>query len=157
MRILNNILYDKVINYLNLNSNEVRLIDVNKDGNCFYRVISYFLFANENYYNLIRLTLYDFIMNNSKSIINHNPYIDYFGKIYHFNDYVQFIKEDSFYARDLEIAQANKCFKINISCYKYIQSENIYKKILSYYNNDADIKINPLCILLYKDNYIIIN
>ena len=45
MRILNNILYDKVIYYLNLNSNEVRLIDVNKDGNCFYRVISYFLFA----------------------------------------------------------------------------------------------------------------
>ena len=45
MRILNNNLYDKVINHLNLNSNEVRLIDVNKDGNCFYRVISYFLFA----------------------------------------------------------------------------------------------------------------
>ena len=52
----------------------------------------------------------------------------------------------------MEIAQANKCFKLNISCCKYIQSENIYKKILAYYNNDADIKINPLCILLYEDN-----
>ena len=49
MRILNNNLYDKVINHLN--SNEVRLIDVNKDGNCFYKVISYFLFSNEKYYN----------------------------------------------------------------------------------------------------------
>ena len=91
-------------------------------------------------------------MNNSNTIINHNPYIDYFGRIYHFKEYVKFVKEDSFYAGDLEIAQANKCFKINIACCKYIKGENIYIKILSYYNNETDIKINPLCILLYDDN-----
>ena len=51
-----------------------------------------FFFGDEEYHNLIRQTLYNYILNKEESIINNNPYIDYFGKLYPTKYYINFIK-----------------------------------------------------------------
>jgi len=60
-----------------------------------------FFFGDEEYHNLIRQTLYNYILNKEESIINNNPYIDYFRKLYPTKNYINFIKQNYFYAGDL--------------------------------------------------------
>ena len=59
--IKNKYLYKKIKNHENLNINEVLEFPIGMDGNCFYRSVSFFLFRDENYFKLIRETLYEFI------------------------------------------------------------------------------------------------
>ena len=46
----NNFLYHKVLNKENIDFFESKYYDVQPDGNCFFRNISYFFTKNENYY-----------------------------------------------------------------------------------------------------------
>ena len=47
----NDILYDYVINKHCITDNKYNIIDVEPDGNCYYRCLSLFLYGNEDYHS----------------------------------------------------------------------------------------------------------
>ena len=89
------------------------------NGNCYYKIISLFLFGKETYYDLIRQYLYGLIANKKDEIITLSPVIDYFDKLYEKENHINFIKYNYFLDGDLEVDHSTKCFKINIEIYRY--------------------------------------
>ena len=124
---------------------------IGMDGNCFYRSVSFFLFRDENYFKLIRETLYEFIKKKENILLGEHEYIDYFGKLYPLKDYINLIKNNSFYAGDLEIAQSVYCFKFNIAVYSFDNKDNTYKFQLFYTLNNSEDNINPILILNFNN------
>ena len=149
--IKNKYLYKKIKNHENLNINEVLEFPIGMDGNCFYRSVSFFLFRDENYFKLIRETLYEFIKKKENILLGEHEYIDYFGKLYPLKDYINLIKNNSFYAGDLEIAQSVYCFKFNIAVYSFDNKDNTYKFQLFYTLNNSEDNINPILILNFNN------
>ena len=80
-------------------------------------------------------------------MINENPYIDYFGRLYPVKNYINLIKNDCFYAGDLEISQSIFRFKINIAVYFSDEKQYKYKYQLFYSLNKNELLKNPLLIL----------
>ena len=123
----NNNLYMKVINHEDLIKNEIIIKNVDGDGNCYYRVVPLFIFGVKNYFNLIRQYLYKFIVDKKDEILALSPVVDYFGKLYEIDSYINLIRLNFFYAGDLEVSQTTKCFKINLAVYKYDNKDDNYK------------------------------
>ena len=74
--------------------------------------------------------MYKFIFDNKDEILALSPVVDYFGKLYEIDSYINLIKLNYFYAGDLEVSQTTKCFKINLAVYKYDNKDDNYKQIL---------------------------
>ena len=50
-----------------INKNELKLLEIVGDGNCFYRCISYFIFGNQDYYAEIKNEIIKWIDNNREA------------------------------------------------------------------------------------------
>ena len=50
-----------------------KIVDITKDGNCFYRCLSYYLLKSQEYYKNIKNLIIDWIENNYKD------FLDFFG------------------------------------------------------------------------------
>ena len=86
-------------------------------------------------------------------MLGENEYIDYFGKIYPLKNYINLIKNNSFYAGDLELGQSVFSFKINIAVYSWDINDYNYKFQIFYIINKSEGNKNPVLILNY-DNII---
>ena len=71
--IINKDLKDAVYGEKNLLSKEIYIKEITKDGNCFYRSISFFLLNTEEFYLEIKNLIIDWINNNYKQ------YTEFFG------------------------------------------------------------------------------
>ena len=141
----------KVSYHEDLQNNEIILENVTGDGNCYYRTISHFLFGMQDYHDLIRIDLYNYINNKREELVKNNPYVDYFGTLYHIDDYINLIKQNKFYAGDLEVTQSPHCFNINIAVYSFDSNTNKYNHQVFYTNNKNYQKV-PLLKLNYDNN-----
>ena len=144
---INQQLYQTVINHNPIMRDSVDIIDVNNDGNCFYRVMSYFLHNNENQHSIIRKEIYDKASENQKNnpqkieILENNSLSK--------TQYINKMKEDGFYAGDLEISIASKIFNINIATYRPASSTTL--SFINYFSNDENYN-RDLLILIYINN-----
>ena len=149
-------LYHNIVNHINIDQNNVAEISVSKDGNCFYNNLSLFFTNTEKYNNFFRYTLFKYCKDNAKEIFSGNPYVTYFGNVVETKNYLQRIKENYFWAGDVEITHSMYLFNINIAIYEKINTNNkTTYRFIKYYENDTNINNNfPLIILLYEgDNH----
>ena len=139
---------------------------VEGDGNCFYRCISYHIFGNDSFYNIIRETVYQYIKENTTFAYE---YCHLKGDTYYFEvkegkktreykitDYIELIKNDKFFAGYIEIYCVCRIYKIPIIILEPLEynNENYYKlnSTFSDINENKDIfNIEEVIFLLYKN------
>ena len=145
-------LYHKIINFENLSDNEVEEIKILEDGNCYYNNLSYYYTGKQDYNQFFRLLIYKYIKKNKNDVLIHNPYTLINEEIVDIEDYIELIKNNTFYSGDLEIAKTKEIFNLNLAVYrKSINNNNgdiIYTFDL-YYNTPNTNFINDLIILVY--------
>ena len=95
----------------------MNVIEIEKDGNCHYKNISYLFTKKEIYYEYYRTLLFDYIQNNKNYLIRESLYISFNNKIIKLEDYILEIILNFIYAGDFVIANSIKLFNINIAIY----------------------------------------
>ena len=130
--------------------NFFKMIKIYPDGNCFYRALSKFMTDKEDYHHYFRNTIYNYIEDNKDIIFKYNEYLDYGNTYIHYLDYIDKIKELSFYTGETEIITAVKLFKINIYVFEHNESENYYK-FLYKFENENHMTYTLILEYLYLD------
>ena len=125
----NDILYDYVINKHSITDDKYNIIDVEPDGNCYYRCLSLFLYGIEDYHSNLRQIIaffckekYLIIKNFFDTVeIRKDKYID-------LEKYIDLIAIDKTWATELDITMSSLIYSINIAIYhKFLLSINIQK------------------------------
>ena len=148
---INNELKELVYKEEKLNLNQIKIIEIEKDGNCFYRCLSYFLLKSQDYYLNIKNLIIDWIEN------NYDNFLDFFGDDEPNNmtreeiakQEFDYIKSKDSWGSHYTIAIACLILKIDIAVYTY-EGNNIYKP---YNLFKIDNEEKELCILNYHNNY----
>ena len=117
-RIDNKYLINIILTKKYIPNNIVEEISITKDGNCFYSNLSYFFTGKEKYNNYFRELTYKYLMANKINIILETPYTYYNDQIIEIDKYIDNIKNNAFYAGDLELSKIIDLLKINIAFYK---------------------------------------
>ena len=116
-----------------IDGNTLSIKNIEGDGNCFYRLISYYFHNSENYYNNYRQLIYEICSND----------IDHIKEIYVSNNnlleqdietYITNISKDGTFAGDIEINKMAQMLQYNIICYTLDNGR--YKLQAVYYGND---------------------
>ena len=139
----NKFLYHKVLKKEIIYKNEIIILNVIGDGNCYFRNLSLYFTNNENYHQFFRELLYIYINKNKEDIIKENPYHLYKDKLIKVIDYIPLIKKEKNFAGELEIAQSIFLYKINIAIYIKDNATSDFK-FFNYYNITNSDFINPL-------------
>ena len=114
-RIDNKYLINIILTKKYIPNNIVEEISITKDGNCFYSNLSYFFTGKEKYNNYFRELTYEYLMANKINIILETPYTYYNDQIIEIDKYIDNIKNNAFYAGDLELSKIIDLLKINIA------------------------------------------
>ena len=95
---------------------EYRQKDVGKDGNCGYRAIALQLYSNENYHNLIRKDVYDYLTLKKDNFVGFN--FEYAGNLLDANEYIEKVKQDDCWMVDLELSVLNLIYDTTLLVYQ---------------------------------------
>lgn len=115
---------------------DVKEVNIEGDGNCFYRTISQAFFNTQEFHKEIRMQIYEYARlnkDNLKDLVLSDENIDTV-------EYIEKIKLNSRYAGDLEIAICSIIYQINIIIYNYNQEG--YKLYTKYESLETDETIN---------------
>ena len=148
---INQEIKDLVYKEEKLHSNQIKIVDITKDGNCFYRCLSYFLLRSQEYYKNIKNLIIDWIENNYKD------FLEFFGdddaknlnKEEIAKNELDYIKSNDSWGSHYTISIACLIFKIDIAVYTY-EGNYIYKP---YNLFKIDNEEKELCIMNYHNNY----
>ena len=118
---INQEIKDLVYKEEKLHSNQIKIVDITKDGNCFYRCLSYFLLRSQEYYKNIKNLIIDWIENNYKD------FLEFFGdddaknlkKEEIAKNELDYIKSNDSWGSHYTISIACLIFKIDIAVYTY--------------------------------------
>jgi len=146
---INEDLYDIVKKHKEINKDLVDIVNVEKDGNCFYRAISYFLYNNEDAHTNIRQQISQKAKEAHKKEPENRNLLE--GLDISDSQYINNIQDNGNYAGDLEISTAQELFNINIAAYRW---ENNYKlSFINFYNVDNNYKKNLLILIFINNNH----
>ncbi len=81
MIINNNLLTDIILNRNEIPAKYIETINVQGDGNCFFRCISMIYFGKEDYHIFLRTYLYDYFLKNYETKLTAFTYIVYNGEL----------------------------------------------------------------------------
>ena len=148
---VNSDLKDLVNNNQNINANQIKIIKVLGDGNCFYRCLSYFFLQSPDYYNEFKQLIIEWIDN------NYEQYVNFFGDDEKHNLSKEEIAEKEFkdikskdsWGSDYTISII--CLLLNIEIAVYINDGSDVFKPYHYfkiYNNNQ----NELMILSFHNS-----
>ena len=146
---INEQLYQKVLNHENLSRDIINIKNVEGDGNCFYRVISQFLFNNELFHQKIRNEIYEKAENRGKNDlkgINLLENVDLSA-----SKYINNIQFNGGFAGDYEISIAHKLYSINIAAYRFKNDDEL--SFIKFYNDDGNNNRNLLILIYKNDNH----
>ena len=127
----------------------INIVNVEKDGNCFYRVISYFLYNNQNKYNEIR----NKIKERAREMHRNNPQNLHLieGLDLSQTSYLNNRMNNGDFAGDYEISIAHKLYNINIAVYRFKDDNDL--SFIKFYNDDGNNKKNLLILVYINDNH----
>ena len=123
IRKTNSYFYFYALNHNKLDNLNIEKIKIVKDGNCYFRSLSFFNTGKEKYFSFFRHLLYLYCKNNSLNDKYTDMHTLLNEKFVEINDYIDYIKNNQFYAGDFEISESCKLFKINIL--KYTKKKKI--------------------------------
>lgn len=123
---------------------------IEPDGNCYYRVLSYFLTKNQNYYNYFRNYIYNYLTCNKNLYEQEYPFIIYNDEINNFEIYINKIRQNGFFAGELEIMISSKILNINIIVFKYKEKYNGYIQQCKFIYNNS---IAPIMFVEHTGGY----
>ena len=147
---INEELYEKVIHHEDILYNLVDIINVKEDGNCFYRVISYFLYKHEKEHTKIREEIFKKALYNQKK----NPQaLDVVENLeLSMTQYINYgIKNNGTFAGDLEISTAQQLYNINIVTYRPGNHNKL--SFVKLYNDDGNYKKDLLILIFINNNH----
>ena len=144
-------IFENLKNHKPLKKDLVNEYEVIGDGNCYYRVLSLYFTNDESYFNFFREQIYFsakdninllkefFINDKNDEILCDNKLKGYINKI----------KDNKFFAGNIEIYLTTKIFDINIALYKYDSSINEFTQI-SFFGTESSSK--EYLIINYVNN-----
>ena len=144
-------IFENLKNHKPLKKDLVNEYEVIGDGNCYYRVLSLYFTNDESYFNFFREQIYFsakdninllkefFINDKNDEILCDNKLKGYINKI----------KDNKFFAGNIEIYLTTKIFDINIALYKYDSSINEFTRI-SFFGTESNSK--EYLIINYVNN-----
>lgn len=149
----NKFLYFNVINKKIIEYQITKEIEIDGDGNCFFRNLSYFFTGTQEYYPFFRKILFLYINKNKEQIAIENPYIEFNNNLIEIENYIPKINTDKNFAGELELKYASILFKINIAVYALNKQDNNnkYYEYINYYNNPDNEFNYDLLILIYNN------
>ena len=179
---INEILYNKFISKENIMPNEIDVIDVEPDGNCYMRCISLFVYHDENEHHQVRNEISNYLYTNFRNYENIPIPTEEGPK--EILDNIAFIRKTGKWSGNLEFDASNKVYHINLLvlytildinfnvikhkyAYKFCYDNNLPKDlcIISNYANShykliflkihKVYKINSNLIYNYENNTII--
>ena len=130
--------------------------NINPDGNCFYRCISYFFRQTEEAYPEFRNLLYDWMVNNKESFIDiipeetsNNTQLSKEERLKKLNKLIDNINTDAEWGADLEISGMSVILNINITL--YIKDDLNYKYYYKF--EGSDLPNNNINIIFINNNH----
>ena len=136
------------LNYINkLPKKNIINKKITADGNCFYNSISYYYHQTEEYNHYYRELIYNACLN-SIDEIKEFMVSDYEGEMNDIDrtnkaiNYVNNIKNNSYWAGDIEINKMALLLEVNILC--YTEDENNYNLQGVYYGTENLLNLIPL-------------
>ena len=149
---INSKLKKKVYKGQSLNGDEISIIKIRDDGNCFYRSLSYFFLNNQEFYEIIKNYIIDWIDNNYKTFENffgddeaNNISKETIAKLE-----FDYIKNSNSWGSHYTISIACLMFNIDIALYIKDNEDN-YKQYILFSQNSSDSQ-RELCILEFHNN-----
>ena len=114
-------------------------VPISKDGNCWYRTLSAFFTGNQEHYKIFLQLIYEAIKLNKENCVpfflNNGEDIDDIIVNMKFDNYIEEIKKDKFYAGAIELSVSSILFNINISFYILENKANKANKFYTHYTN----------------------
>ena len=150
----------------NFEYNLFNQINIEADGNCLYRCVSYHLFGTQSFHNKIRNETYEYLKKNKTFVYeycyleNNKFYIDIeigVNKIktkFFIEDYIENIKNDGFFGGFIELYIISKIYNTPIFIYNLIEKKGLdfYKKMMLYDNSEKiEYKFEEIIFLYYKN------
>ena len=144
-------IFENLKNHKPLKKDLVNEYEVIGDGNCYYRILSLYFTNDESYFNFFREQIYFSAKDNINLIKeffinNENDEILCDNKL---KGYINKIKDNKFFAGNIEIYLTTKIFDINIALYKYDSSINEFTQI-SFFGSESSSK--EYLIINYANN-----
>ena len=151
-------IFKDIKEHKSLNKDICEVIDVGRDGNCFYRSLSKYFTKDESYYNFFIKQIY------SAALVNFEYLKEFFytdqadtilvnNKI---DGYVDKIKEDGFFAGIIELYLEVKILNINIAVYERNNTTEDFKQY-AFFEPDSGTKEIIIINLENRAHYNIIN
>lgn len=131
--------------------NYFKIIPIAKYGNCYFRRVSQFLSGNENNPLYIRNVLYKYILANKEYCINNNGIIQNNTEITYIDEYIDNIKNDGNFSRELEKIATTEIFEISIYVFEFTDKYSGFRFI---YKKECSNEIIPYCMIL---NHVYLN
>ena len=160
---INNKYVDKIKNKLDIEKSLIKIVDVNPDGNCFFRCVSQFLFETEEKFNLIRLAIYTYAKANLDNIVEFQPTVEISNNKYiDTSIYIKNMGCNKEWSGDIEMQLASFIFGINIYIYRdfYINADNekeydnLFHFVMDYINENIKNEDIPFMLILHvNDNH----
>ena len=150
---INSDLSNIIKNKENLSFDNINIIPIVKDGNCFYRCLSYFFLSNQEYYKEFKEIIIEWIENNYKK------FESFFGddeknkisKEILAKEEFDYIKSKDSWGSDYTITIASLLFNLNIAVYIFNNNNNELKPY--HFFENFENSNNELMILSYHTNY----
>ena len=145
-------------NNKDLPKNLVILKEVIKDGNCFYRLLSIYFTESQNHHQIFREIIYESAKTNKDKFISFfsddETQTDQILVNMKYDNYLEEIKNDGFYAGNLELALASIIFKLNICIYTPTEEiEKEYKHFTNIWFDINDPNYEIILILFSNNNH----
>ena len=147
--LINKELYETVTNHKDITSDLINVINIEKDGNCLYRAISYFLFNDQINHSYIRKE----IKERAQQIQRNNPLkLDLIENLnLSISRYINDKMNEGAFAGDYEISLAHQLYNINIVVYEKINDNEF--SFINFYNDDGNNNRDLLILILENNNH----
>ena len=144
-------MYNYIITKNNIPNKCYKQINIDKDGNCFYKCVSYFLYGTIDYHREIRDIISNVCKANLEELCNFQETVEIRKDKYILTrNYIDMISDEGNWATNIDISVTAYIYNINIAIYlKNEDDEDLrYAHLYSYEENNYK---NPLLLLLNEN------
>ena len=137
-------MYNYIISKNNITKKQYKLINIDKDGNCFYKCVSYFLYGTIAYHREVRNTISNVCKANLEELSDFQEDVEIRKDKYILaRVYIDMISDEGNWATNIDISITAYIYNINIAIYlKNADDEDLrYAHIFSYEDNNYSINL----------------